>query len=229
MLLLAIAIRRTEAQPARVRTSGVRIEVILAAPDSAAVQEEYTLVSGSGALSFQYLSDPCATVGPVRITSNGTPVPYATEANVPWVMLHDTSVAEPDRDSSGVSLSYAVRLRGGIARIPLILPAATLLSVAGRRDAVVALSVSVTGRAGGARVTLPQMQPNDAANRWVGHYLAVPSIVRVQTGTSDAGCERRLGGDSGGLEWRFVVFTGTMVLWVPLYLWWVSRRREDDA
>jgi hypothetical protein len=52
----------------------------------------------------------------------------------------------------------------------------------------------------------------------------MPSSIRIDMPSALGACARSTAGSTGGLEWRFVVFVGTMVIWVPAYLLWFTRR-----
>jgi hypothetical protein len=88
--------------------------------------------------------------------------------------------------------------------------------------------LSLTFDAPTGHVILPRMERASdprGPRVWEGRYLALPSFVRVGDveAAGDGNCVAVTGGDTGGLPARFFTFVAVLVLWVPLYLWWVSR------
>jgi hypothetical protein len=52
----------------------------------------------------------------------------------------------------------------------------------------------------------------------------------VRTGGEDTGDQchdpTAVPGEHGGFPLRFGLFVATIVLWIPLYFWWATRRRD---
>jgi hypothetical protein len=68
--------------------------------------------------------------------------------------------------------------------------------------------------------------------QWEITMVAVPSQVVVKTGapTHSAVDESstRFVGENGGFAVRVALLVSTIVLWIPLYFWWATRRRDGD-
>ena len=185
----------------------------------ASVQGRFAFTGNPGALSFEWLERACATVGPVRLESFGDAVPYARVATGPWVRLHDTSAVDPMRDSLGYHVAYDVVLRSGDVSIPIVLP--NIVLTPRRAPALATVSIELPE---GARVTLPRMT-RVSATRWTARMTALPSAVRVEMDLPNAQCAADVTGDRGFtvVFWSLVA---TLVLWVPLYLWWANRQPD---
>ncbi len=221
----------TSAQPqprARVQEAVVAITVHGAV---ATVRAQYTFVGNPGAMSFEYLEQPCAVVGPVRLQSNGKQVPYAREATGPWMRLHDTSAVDPGRSSLGYSITYDVALAATDVSVPVVMPTSALTAT--RRGELIATIHALLPP--GARVILPRMTPtvlpsvgssDRARNDWSANMAALPSAVRLAgAGAPNEKCwlEPK---NSGGLARIFWALVATLALWVPTYLWWANRQRR---
>jgi hypothetical protein len=216
----------------------VRIEIAVGADRCASVRERYLLTrpwhgfdagNGGGEAMFEFLSIPCSAVGPVTasIAGHTTALGADTRTRAPWVALivPPTFIAASGRGDW--RLEYDVRLEGRNAWVPIAMPSATLERSEGSRGAAVDIDVTFPGQPD-ARILLPQLR--QSGNRWQGRFLAIPSSVRAALPANGAAaCDAATAGTTGGLEWRFALFAGTMAAWVPLYLWWFGRRRWPEA
>jgi hypothetical protein len=148
----------------------------------------------------------------------------ATESrDGPWVTFRDTPAAQ--NDSLRLDVRYDVRLAGA-GVIPLVHLSSAVTGAGSARTGPVKVLVRVPDAR--SRVSFPHMA-RQAPNEWSAHFVAVPSFVEV-AGLSATPCDEGVGerGDNGGLVWRFVVLTGIMVAWVPLYLAWARRSGERE-
>jgi len=205
----------------------VSVHLTLGDDGKAEVSQEYALTGGMDGALFQFLSDPCSTVGPVFVSIDSGPTNFGSRADVrgPWRFLHLDPAGTPSTRGSVCRVRYEVSTHGTEAVVPIVMPAARLDAAEGTRGARVEIVVRWTGAFGGTRVMMPRLSPIAASNLWEGRMLAMPSSVRVDLASATAGtCERQLAAATGGLEWRFVVFVVTMAVWVPAYLWWFGRR-----
>jgi hypothetical protein len=171
---------------------------------------------------FSYLAQECAPIDSLRVTRGSEVLALSETEAGPWRRV---TAPAPSSPSQGTHLvEYVVRLLGGEPKIPIVLPADPLVrGVAHDPGALVTL----TFRTGSGRVVLPRMERAPDAPAWHGRYLALPSFVRVAGVGADGSCAApATSGDSGGLPARFYTFVAVLVLWVPLYLWWVSRDPE---
>jgi hypothetical protein len=165
---------------------------------------------------------------------NGAPVAFAVDTLLPWVTLHDTTDV-PDRVEAPLlyELSYDVAL--GLARrvaIPIIQPSRALDARTAAVEPKVRLTVTSTVDPVGAP-EFPRFRPA-GASAWSTATIAVPASVvirgREPAGASPCDDAIRSPGTNGGFPWRFAAFVGTLVLWIPLYFAWATRRqRGDDA
>jgi hypothetical protein len=212
------------AQP-RLRAHEASVGMVVSAGNGASVQARYAFTGNPGAMSFEYLEQPCARVGVVRLESEGRAVPYARVATGPWVRLHDTSAVDPLRTSLGYKLTYDVALHGNVVSIPVIVPVTALATAARRGDPVATVAVRLPQD---GRVVLPRMARVDANGRWAARMIALPSAVRVRLATPNGGCsaDASTPGESGRFILIFWSLIATLVLWVPLYLWWANRQRD---
>jgi hypothetical protein len=211
--------------------SDVRIDVIIDQTSRVSVREEYTLLRLPDVLAFQVLSNRCARVGPVSATIGERPVTFDEERRGPWTYLHGATATGADRNAAlRVHVQYEVVVGDIDATVPIVMPAATLERAAGTRGANVDLTVAWSGNGDGAAVIFPRLERTAAGAIWEGRFLAIPSLVRVRAplGRREP-CDAETLASSGGLEWRFWLFTGIMVVWVPLYLWVFGRQTEQRA
>jgi len=223
-LLLSLAAMARAAEPS-FPSHAVDIGVDIAR-EGARVTERYALSGPVAAIPFEWLDQPCARVGPVAAAIDGVPWPLAVEAasKAPWTRLVTSAPAPGGRS---LTLVYAVDAAGGAERIPIVLPAAPLERSGGSRGAAVSLGVSFASTVSDGAVVLPRLEPGTGSHAWHGVLLAMPSAVVVRSGASGS-CAAGVPGPAGGLEWRTAIFAGTMALWVPVYLWWFSRRTRVD-
>ena len=209
------------AQPPRPRTRDAVVSVVVGSDNRATVQARYEFTGNPGALSFEWLEQPCTRVGPVTIQSNGSDIPFAREMSGPWVRLHDTSVVDPGRSTLGYAVNYNVELLGRDVNIPVLVPVAVL---AGRARGEPVAEVSVT-LPPGARVSVPRMSPA-GDGRWSARLVALPAAVRVENASPNADCRGVVAGDSGHFKLIFWALVATLALWVPTYLWWANRQHD---
>jgi len=203
----------------RVQQADVAIYVIGAV---ARVRAHYTFVGNPGAMSFEYLEQPCAMVGPISVESNGKQVPYAGEATGPWIRLHDTSAVDPDRTSLAYELTYEVKLAATDVSVPIVVPTSALVRTR-RGEPVAAIHATLMWN---ARPIIPRMTFNESTRSWSARMAALPSAVRLAgAGVPNEKCwlEPK---NSGGLARIFWALVATLALWVPLYMWWANRQRS---
>ena len=221
---LPVLTRDGAAQEVAFPSHDVRVEITVDDAGAATVREEYALTGPLRRASFQLLGDPCATVEAVSATLDQGSVDLNTAPDLhgPWTLFQLASTTGRNDGGATFHLQYDVRTKGVDATVPIALPAAALAIAEGERGARVTLAVVFASPE--SRVLMPRLE-RATQNRWEGRFLAIPSIVRVQSALPVAGgCDRQIGGSTGGLEWRFAVFAGTMAIWVPVYLWWFGRR-----
>ena len=209
----------------------VRIRVDLGDDGIAAVREEYALTSAMDSAGFQFLDDPCTTVGPVFAAIDDREIAFsaAPERATPWRFLN-ADVSGTPNGPGRLIVRYEVRARGSEVVVPIVMPAATLDLAEGARGARVTIAVRWTGARGAVRVAMPRLE-STSADEWGGLLLAMPSSVRVDVAQTTGGgtCDRATTGATGGLEWRFAILVGTMVIWVPGYLLWFGRRWRANS
>lgn len=217
--ILAAGSVSAQQQPrARVESAVVAINVFGAL---ARVNARYTFAGNPGAMSFEYLEQPCAVVGPVRLVSNGKQVPYAREATGPWMRLHDTSAVDPARTSLGYQITYEVKLAATDVSVPIVVPTSALVGT--RRGEPIATVTAILPPS--ARVILPRLTERGRDHTWSARMAALPSAVRLaDAGVPNDKCwlEPK---NSGGLARIFWALVATLALWVPLYMWWANRQR----
>lgn len=225
---LLLSVRTGFATDAPFPSHDVRVHVSLGEDGRATVTQEYALSAALDRTPFQFLSDPCAVVGPVSGAIGERAIEFATTAgpHSPWTFLSSEFGGVFNGSSTSLTLRYEVQTRGAEVVVPLVMPAIALALVDGARGARVSITVVWTGAAGAARVALPRLEPSASPNEWQADLLAIPSSVRIDTEPVAARitCARSSDGPTGGLEWRFVVFVGTMAIWVAVYLLWFARR-----
>ena len=130
----------------------------------------------------------------------------------------------------GVPIGFALILGmlvgfvlGAVTEVALVRPVAKAASGA-KPVTVIVNTLSVPD----ARVTFPSFR-QQGKTAWTGEFVGVPSFVHVAMPDSRVvRCGRPLEpNDDGGLTWRFALFVGIMVAWVPLYLMWARRPDVD--
>jgi len=224
---LLVFSRAASAQPIAFPAHEVYIVVTLHDARVADVVEQYMLTASLDETRWAFLASPCTEVERIAATLGDRPVAVAIDnrTRAPWTQLRLAS-SMPDRGGAGeaLMLRYDVRLSGSDATVPIVLPSAVLQRPEGARGASVRIDVRVDNDAIDARVLLPRFERAHSGRMWQGRFLAVPAFVRIRL-TGAAGCDRWSSESAGGLEWRTVVFVGTMAMWVPVYLWWFGRER----
>ena len=207
-------------QQPRIRVEEASVSIIVIG-GVARVRARYTFAGNPGAMSFEYLAQPCAMVGPIRLESNGKAVSYAGEAAGPWIRLHDTSAVDPDRTSLGYQLTYEVKLAATDVSVPIVVPTSALVGTR-RGEPIAAIQATLMWN---ARPIVPRMAFNESTRSWSAHMAALPSAVRLAgAGAPNEKCwlEPK---NSGGLAPIFWALVATLALWVPLYMWWANRQR----
>jgi hypothetical protein len=218
----------------------VRI-VVTVSDGSATVREEYVLdrpltlarASSTGPdraveTRFEVLHRPCASVGPVSASIDNRTVTLRAD-QVSEAMWTSFRVGSPDAlggRGTICRLQYDVQTTGAEASVPIVMPAATLERAEGSRGADVLLAVAFRNPSRDGRVLIPQLLRTAPGQPQTGRFLAIPSFVAVRIPeAAGRSCRAETVATTGGLEWRFAVFVGTMATWVPFYLWWFGRRR----
>jgi hypothetical protein len=206
----------------------VRVTVTIAGDGVVNVREDFALTALLESATFELLEDPCSSPGSVSASLDGRRVALETDraSRAPWTIVHSPSGAARSR----IELSYDVRLSGSEASVPLLVPAASLERAHDSRGAHVTVEVEFDRRWPGSRVLMPRLEPGSNDSRWEGHFLAMPSVVRIYVPRDAvASCDRHITGTTGGLEWRFETFVTVMALWVPIYLGWFARSGRRSA
>jgi len=225
-LLLSVAPNALNAQAVSFPAREARVDVVVRGA-TATVTETYPLTRVVPETSFEWLDDRCSRVGPMSIAVNDASLALDATRNGPWTMVRASSHLTGAARASLV-VRYEVTLAARDAGVPILLPAAPLERADGSsRDAVVAVTVELPDDAE-SRVLLPRLE-RFPSGKWEARLLAIPSMLRVRTSTAAAECVTATDGTTGGLEWRFWIFAGTMGVWVPLYLWWFGRREDRSA
>ena len=192
-------------------------------PDAAHVEERLLLAPSAALISFRVLTRPCATIVNLAFEQAGTVLPVTESRSGPWITFRDTIAGQDD--SLRLLVRYDVRL-AGTGVIPLVHAASAVMGDGSTRTGPVKVVVRVADAA--ARVSFPHMT-RQAPNEWSARYVAVPSFVET-AGLRAEPCEEGggVGGDNGGLVWRFFLLVGIMVAWVPLYLAWARRATDNE-
>jgi hypothetical protein len=229
---LMLSARFGAAADVRFPSHEVDIQIVIGADGRALLSQKYQLAGSVGDALFEYLSDTCSTVGPISGSIDGRAAAFTddTDERRPWTLLR----IRPAGAANGggvLELRYDVVTRGTALVLPIVMPAVDLEAAEGGRGARVNLSVHWTGSSGAARVVMPRLEPASAPAVWEARLLAIPSSVRIDLSAATGGetCDERVAGTTGGLEWRFVVFVGTMVIWVLAYMWWFGTRWRQDS
>ena len=190
----------------------VRVNVTIAGDGVVNVREDFALTALLESAAFELLEDPCSSPGSVSASLDGRRVALEADraSRAPWTIVHSPSGSE--------------------ASVPLLVPAASLERAHDSRGAHVTVEVEFDRRWPGSRVLMPRLEPGSNDSRWEGHFLAMPSVVRIYVPRhSVASCDRHITGTTGGLEWRFETFVTVMALWVPIYLGWFARSGRRSA
>jgi hypothetical protein len=233
--VLLLTARSAFAQMPTFPASDVRVAVTVRSDGVATVRQEYQLSSAVAGSWFEYLSVPCAVVGPVAIRAGGLPFDHEVSARGPWVQLGDSARPFTTRDGL-VLVTYDVRLTSREVGIPIVFPRAPLANEGEYGVGRLALAVNFASGVDNT-VLLPRLEQSDSGTTWTGRLLAFPSMVRVRLTRSassfSATCTDPLVEEtSGRLSKLLLVFGGTMAVWVPLYFLWVSltgRRSRGDG
>jgi len=212
---------------AQLAVGGADIEVTIDASGRVRVEERWVVAPAPTSVELRALMRPCADVGDVRVERDGEPVPVVTGREGPWLVLRERAAVR--RDTLQLLVRYDVTLAARRAAVPLLLLTTPLAQRAGGREG--SAGVVVRFRDPSGVVHFPHMT-RAGADGWAGRFVAVPSLLEVSVGGAEAaGCTASDGppGDDGGLLWRFLLFVGIMVVWVPVYLRWAGRSREEGA
>jgi hypothetical protein len=207
------------------------VTIVVDSPGEARVRERYRVPDATTGVELQLLDRPCASVRDVAVWNYRDTIRLAGSPNGPWQLFRDASRRAYSADSSGFEVSYRVSLSATSVDIPVMHLTRLIPPREGQREGAVKVTVTRVGDAG-ATVDFPALT-RDTADSWSGSFVAAPSFVRVtlpdETGTR--ACEESTARDTGdgGLWWRFWTLVLIMVAWVPLYLAWARRTRDDDA
>jgi hypothetical protein len=175
---------------------------------------------------FRALTRSCASVQDVQLRDSAGSVPLSAGAPVAWVEYRE-SLGTHRNPAPGFELRYVVRGGGSTRDVPLILPAHPVPRTEGMREG----NVTVLVESPSAQVRFPQLTRDARTGTWRGHFVAIPSFVRLTTTDgADTPCKAvTTRGDDGGLVWRFGILVAILVAWVPLYLAWARRATSADA
>jgi hypothetical protein len=230
-LASSILCRDLQAQRDPLPADSVVVDVRVHA-ESALVNARYFLARPVRAMDLTYLTNTCAAVSAIAATRSGTAVAFSIDTTLPWVTLHDTTdTANEGQGPLRYEVAYRVHL--GFAKrvaIPLVQPARALDA----RTASVRPKVRVDLRTAGVGIGEPEFPRFDRvdASQWTSTNIAVPSTVVVRgalrPGQTPCDVAVRSAGSNDGFTWRFTAFVGTLVLWIPLYFAWATRRRRSD-
>jgi len=228
-LLLSIMGAPVAGVPAQVPAGTVDIAVTVDAAGRARVEERYVVAPAPPAVELRALMRRCAEVGRVTVERDGTQVPVITNRARPWLVFQDTTAG--GGDTLRLVVRYDVRLTARHVDVPLLYMTRPIPQRDGVREGAVRVLVRLSDPVG--RVRFPHLTRETAAE-WGARLVAIPSFVAVSIGGDESGtageCRTSVVpvGDDGGLVWRFFLFVGIMAAWVPLYLWWAGRSREED-
>jgi hypothetical protein len=222
---------RVDAQREPLATDSVSIDVRVLG-DTALVDARYWFPRQVRALDLTFLTSTCTAVSSITGTRNGAPVAFAIDTTRPWVSLHDTT---DTGDEANAPLRYdvAYRVHLGHARrqaLPLIQPARAL----DPRTAAVTPKVRMTVTSASSSIGAPEFPrfQHPGASQWIASTIAVPATIvlrgELRPGATPCDEEIRIDGENDGFPWRFATFVGTLVLWIPLYFAWATRRRVGD-
>ncbi len=217
---------------AQVAAGGVDVEVMIDASGRARVEERWIVAPAPTSVELRALMRPCAEVGDVRIDRDGERVPVVAGREGPWLVLRDGATARRAADTLRLLVRYDVALAARRAAVPLVFLTEPLPQRDGAREG--SAGVLVRFRDPSGAVHFPHLT-RAAPDGWMGRFVAVPSLLEVSVGGAEATLARECAdpdgppGDDGGLLWRFLLFVGIMVVWVPVYLRWAGRSREEGA
>lgn len=202
--------------------SFARVTITPHADGAVEVRQRYVMPDDTGRLTFRVLSRPCAIVTGAAIVAGDRGAALVASPQGPWTLLDDTSAARQRTDSLGFEVRYLVTLTALDADVPIVHLVRPISRETGGAKPVTLIvnTLSVPD----ASVTFPSFRRQGKA-AWVGEFVALPSFVHVAMPDSRVmKCMRPLEpNDDGGLSWRFALFVGIMVAWVPLYLVWARR------
>jgi hypothetical protein len=210
----------------------VEITILVDSTGEATIHERYRVPRDTGGMVLELLDRPCATIGPVTLSNYRTTVVLSGTRRGPWQTFRDSVGTAYNGDSSGFDLGYVTTLHGG-GDIPVMHLTRPIPRREGEREGPVALTVTFRGGSANA-VRFPPLA-HDIAGTWASHFVAVPAFVHVERADEvaprTAECAEEGGNDAsdGGLSWRFWLLVGIMVLWLPIYLVWARRTRDDDT
>ncbi|MBC7893922.1 MAG: hypothetical protein H7066_00825 [Cytophagaceae bacterium] len=223
---------RAQREPLATDSVGIDVRVL---GDSVLVNARFWFPRPVRALDLTYLTNTCVSVSAIAATRNGVPVAFSMDTTRPWVTLHDTTDAANEGDAP-LRYDIAYRVHTGHATrvaIPVIQPARALDA----RSAAVTPKVRLQVTSTSASIGVPEFPrfQQVGASRWSASTIAVPAtiVVRGEVRPEVTPCDDaiRIEGENDGFTWRFAAFVGTLVLWIPLYFAWATRRRrgDDDA
>ena len=228
LVLLALGAAPLAAQqPLR----GSEVTLTVGGDGSVIARERFDITPDSARPAFRVLERSCTAVGAAAYRARLGDVHLRESHRGPWrELLLDTAVSPPaagwPRD---FDVEYVAWLRSGGSDVPLVVPARAIPATSGERPVTLIVDLE---QVPGARVTFPAMERH-ARNQWRARLVAMPSYVRVAwpPGTPRLACgdAAQPARDDGGLGWRTAVFIGVMALWVPLYLAWARRTRDEEA
>ncbi len=230
-LVLALAHAHAAAgQEPRFPSHDVRLDIVVDEAGSASVREEYALSRIPDRVNLELLSQRCARVGPIRATLGNETLGFDEQQRGPWTLFRDSGLHRQQPNATTVLVHYAVELAEAETNLPLVLPSAALERIDGRRGARVEVTVTFPVGLADAAVLFPRLERIEASSMWRGQLLAMPSLLRVRVpSVRMSQCATETSEPTGGLEWRFWLFAGIMIIWVPLYLWVFGRGSTEAA
>ena len=224
--------RPAEAQRDPYPVDSMRVE-IHAWRDSSRVTTRLWFVQPVRVLDYTYLSNNCTTIGNLVARRGGLPVALLADTNPPWIGLHDTTdaVGEPPGPQAHELTYHVTHLSGARVAVPIVQPAGPLTARNAALQSKVRLTVMSEQLRAGEPV-LPRFRAV-ASREWKAAMVAAPSHVLIATGgvTTAAACDSpvQLPGGSGGFLRLVTLLVTTIVLWIPLYFWWATRKRMGDT
>ena len=234
-LFVPVAALATAADVPNLPIQSVTVAIRIGGDRLASVQEHYRFTQAV-TVGFRYLTGPCSDIGPgpISVTAPAGPTDLSRANAGPWVLL-----TPPTGHGAAAEywVSYYVRLRTRTSNIPVVLPSHALEPPPGAAMSVVDILVEFPGDDEGSTVVLPQMQPASRTGTWSTKMLALPSFVRVRSGSgslpdtcpgADTGHESAAQAgpstSSGSLEWWVLAFVASLVAWVVFYMRWANAR-----
>jgi hypothetical protein len=208
-------------------TRTAQVEMRITNSRTAEIQERFVFATPLANAGFEYLSEPCATVGPIKMgTGNGEPIAFAQQQSGPWALL--VPLGATGAAASEFRVDFTVRLAGTEPRIPVVMPSRALQF--GSSNGAVAMRVAFDPSATGSAIVVPQMSRDPQSGAWLGNFAGLPSFVRVRLAGDQApppcAAPAAVSGSTGSLPLWIGGFAGVLTVWVIFYMWWAERQEQ---